>query len=94
MRGATQRNSSGQAGRAFETLDESAKEDFSAVVDAPTRRFEPEAKQQLFQVKLLAFEKKEDEDWATVGEKLKELASRAYPDSDDLADTGGARILL
>ena len=63
-----------QAGRAFETLDESAKEDFSAVVDALMRRFEQEAKQQLFQEKLLAYERKEDKDWATVGEKLKELA--------------------
>ena len=61
-------------------------EDFSAVVDALTHRFEPEAKQQLFQEKLLAYERKEDEDWATVGEKLKEIASHAYPDSDNLAE--------
>ena len=45
----------GQAGRAFETLDKSAKDDFSAVVDALTRRLEPEAKQQLFQEKLLTY---------------------------------------
>ena len=40
-------------------------------MEALTRRFEPKAEQQLFQEKLLAYERKVDEDWATVAEKLK-----------------------
>ena len=79
---------SGQAARAFEVIDEDTKKDFDGhgIVEILTRRFEPESRQLLYQEKLFAFQRKGGEDWATVAENIKELAARAHPSSDGLAE--------
>ena len=77
---------SGQAARAFEVIDEDTKKDFDGVAEILTRRFEPESRQLLYQEKLFAYQRKRGEDWATVAENIKELAARAHPSSDGLAE--------
>ena len=77
---------SSQAARAFEVIDEDTKKDFDGVVEILTRRFEPESRQLLYQEKRFAYQRKGGEDWATVAENIKELAARAHPSSDGLAE--------
>ena len=75
----------GQAALTLETLDSDTRKDFEATVEALTHRFEPEAKRLVYQEKLWAYQRKKGEDWATVAENVKELATRAHPQSEDLA---------
>mgnify|MGYP003471921025 CR=1 FL=1 len=75
----------GQAALTLETLDSDTRKDFEATVEALTHRFEPEAKRLVCQEKLWAYQRKKGEDWATVAENVKELATRAHPQSEDLA---------
>ena len=75
----------GQAALTLETLDEETRNDFDATVEALTCRFEPESKRLVYQEKLFAYQRKKGEDWASVAENVKELATRAHPDSEDLA---------
>ena len=75
----------GQAALTLETLDPDTRKNFETTVEALTRRFEPEAKRLVYQEKLWAYQRKKGEDWASVAENLKELATRANPESEDLA---------
>ena len=75
----------GQAALTLETLDADTRKDFEATVEALTHRFEPESKRLVYQEKLWAYQRKKGEDWATVAESIKELATRAHPQSEDLA---------
>ena len=75
----------GQAALTLETLDADTRKDFEATVEALTHRFEPESKRLVYQEKLWAYQRKKGEDWATVAENIKELATRAHPQPEDLA---------
>ena len=75
----------GHAALAFETLDDDSRETFDSAVEALTNRFEPAAKQLVYQEKLLGYQRTKGDDWDAVAGNVKELASGAHPDSEDLA---------
>ena len=75
----------GQAVLMLETLQEETRNDFDATVEALMCRFEPESKRLVYQEKLFAYQRKKGEDWDSVAENVKELATHAHPDSEDLA---------
>lgn len=72
----------GRAALAAETLDDDSRETFDSVVGALTNRFEPAAKQLVYQEKLLSYQRMKGDSWDVVAGNVKELASRAHPASE------------
>jgi len=75
----------GRAATAFRRLPETTRADFKEAVKAMRKRFEPESKKELYMAELQTRTKRRDEDWATLGDDLKSLADKAYPELQDEA---------
>ena len=75
----------GRAATAFRRLPEMTRADFKEAVRAMRKRYEPESKKKLYMAELQTRTKRRDEDWATLGDDLKSLMDKAYPELQDEA---------
>ena len=70
----------GRAATAFRRFPEATRKDYKESKKALKKRFEPESKKELYMAEMQNRKKQRSEDWASLGEDLKILAEKAYPD--------------
>ena len=75
----------GRALTAFKRIPEPARNDYDECKAALKKRYEPESKRELYVAEFQAKKKGKTEDWATLGDELKVLADKAYPDLEEKA---------
>ena len=81
----------GRAGTVFRRLPEVTRNNFQEAVEALRKRFEPESKKELYMAELQTRMKRRNEDWSLLGDDLKQLADKAYP---ELAEEARERFAL
>ena len=75
----------GRALTAFKRIPEPARNDYDECKAALKKQYEPESKREVYVAEFQAKKKGKTEDWATLGDELKVLADKAYPDLEEKA---------
>ena len=75
----------GKAQNAWKRLSQEAKADYNAAKAALRKRFEPESRRDLYVVEFQTRRRLKGESWEELGDNLRILADKAFPDLEDKA---------
>ena len=73
----------GRALTAFKRIPEVTRNNYDDCKKALRKRYEPESKRELYMAEFQSRKRNKGEDWAMLGDELKILADKAYPDLED-----------